>query len=374
MRLAGGLVVWALLTPTLAWAAVPGNCAKPAATADGWPVASPEAKSLDPARICTIGPSLKDQPEAEAHGVVIARQGTLVYEDYFTGGIEYGADTLHDIRSISKSVTALLIGIALDHGWLKSVDAPVFSFFPTDDDLRTPDKDRITIANLLSMTSGLDWPESAVSYNNPSNMDRQVNAAPDPYRFVLGRPLAAAPGTMWNYNSGGVELLGDILKQVSRRPLDQFAKEALFDPLGIKDWEWQRSENGTFGAAGGLWLRPRDLAKIGQLVLNRGTWNGRHIVSAAWIDTMTARHSPPGWLFNGGETGYGYLWWRGRATVGGHDADWVGGIGWGGQYLYVLPRLDLVVAVNAGVYRRSDDQTLAGETALRLAVRAAEAQ
>lgn len=374
MRLAGALAVCALLTPTLAGAAVPGNCPKPAGMTDGWPVAAPEATGLERALICGVGPSLKKLPEAEAHGVVIARHGTLVYEDYFTGGIEYGADTLHDLRSITKSVTALLVGIALDHGWLKSVDLPVFPFFPDDDDLRTPDKDRITLADLLSMTSGLDWPESAVSYNNPANMERQVDAAPDPYRFVLARPLAAAPGTMWNYNSGGVELLGEVLRQVSGQPLDRFAKEALFDPLGIKESEWQRSENGTFGAAWGLWLRPRDLAKIGQLVLNRGTWNGKRIVSAAWIDTMTARHSPPGWLFNGGETGYGYLWWRGRKTIAGRDTDWVGGLGWGGQELFVLPRLDMVVAVTAGIYRRSFEQSLAGATALRLAIGAAEAQ
>jgi CubicO group peptidase (beta-lactamase class C family) len=222
------------------------------------------------------------------------------------------------------------------------------------------------------MTSGFDWPESTVSYNNPSNIERQVDRAADPYRFVLARPLAVAPGTMWNYNSGGVELLGDILKKVSGWPLDQFAKQALFEPLGIKDWEWQRSENGTLGAAWGLWLRPRDLAKIGQLVLNRGKWDGQQIVSAAWIATMTAPHSPPAWLFAGGESGYGFLWWRGRVTVAGRDANWVGGLGWGGQRLYVVPKLDLVVAVTAGVYRRSYDQDLAGTTALHLAVSAAE--
>jgi CubicO group peptidase (beta-lactamase class C family) len=245
-------------------------------------------------------------------------------------------------------------------------------FFPDYADLRTPGKDRVTLADLLSMTSGLAWPESATSYNDPSNIVRQMVGAAHPYPFVLARPLVATPGTVWNYNSGGVELLGYILQKVSHRPLDKFAKQALFDPLGITDWQWQRSKNGTLAASWGLWLRPRDLAKIGQLVLDHGVWDGRKIVSRAWIKHMTARHSLPGWLFKHRGISYGYLWWRGKLTVADHSANWAGGIDWGGQRLFVVPSLDLVVAVTAGACHRPPDQNLAGHTALDLAARAVD--
>jgi CubicO group peptidase (beta-lactamase class C family) len=126
----------------------------------------------------------------------------------------------------------------------RNINAPVFSFFPQYADLRTPDKNRITLRDLLPMTSGLDWPERAVSYNNPSNIVHQMARAPNSYGFVLKQPLAATPGTVWNYDGGGVELRGAILQKVSGRPLDQFAKETLFDPLGITDWVWGRMPNG----------------------------------------------------------------------------------------------------------------------------------
>jgi CubicO group peptidase (beta-lactamase class C family) len=241
MRWIGAIALGVALSPALARAQAPANCSAPADMSDSWPVAAPAKEGLDPKLIWDIGRSLQKLQGAYPNGVVIVRHGTLVYEHYFVGGIEYGADTLHDVRSISKSVVALLVGIAFDRGWLDSLDAPVFSFFSEDADLSTPDKGRITLRDLLTMRSGLEWPESAVSYNNPSNVARQMGGASDPYRFVLGQPLAATPGTVWNYNSGGVALLGDILMKVSHKPLDKFAKEALFDPLGIRDWEWGRS-------------------------------------------------------------------------------------------------------------------------------------
>ncbi|MGH7111978.1 MAG: serine hydrolase domain-containing protein [Stellaceae bacterium] len=271
----------------------------------------------------------------------------------------YDARTLHDLQSITKSVTAILVGIALDRGWLKSVGAPVLSFFLQYADLRTLARERITLGDLLSMTSGLFWPDGSIL----------LSAAQDPYRFVLKQPIEAAPGKVWNYNSGGVEVVGAILKKVSGQPLDQFAKKALFDPLGITDWQWGRLANGEPGASWGLRLRPRDLAKIGQFVLNHGIWHGRRIVSAAWIKQMTAPHSNlPGWETGFGD-GYGYLWWLGRASIDDHNIPWVAGFGWGGQCAYVVPGLDLVVVATAGAYRT--DSYAAGKSALAMTLRAA---
>ena len=361
------------LVVAVARAETPAECGAPAAMSDDWPVSSPAQQGLDPELICAIGPGLAKQTEAAPNGVVVIRHGALVYEQYFAGQdmygyvVPYNANTLHDIASITKGVVALLIGIAFDRGWLSDLDAPIVSFFPEYADLRNPEKDRITLRHLLAMTSGLDWPERAISLNNWENIVRQGWSASDPYRFVLARPVKTTPGTAWNYNSGGVWLLGLILTKVSGQPIEEFAKEALVEPLGIKDEVWDRFRNGDAGTSGGLRLRPRDLAKLGQLVLNGGVWHGRQIVSADWIKQMTAPQSPRGTWFSFARS-YGYLWWQGQSLIGDHDIEWIGALGRGGQRLYVVPALDLVVAVTAGLYIANGGspavESLAGDTAL----------
>ena len=351
--------------------AAAASCGVPLDMHDGWTVAAPGKQGLDPALICGIGPRLQGWTEADAHGVVVARHGVLVYEDYFAGkdvkwplrhwreplvNTPHDAGTKHDLQSITKSVVGILVGIALDRSLIKNTDAPVLSFFPGYADLRDPDRQRITLRDLLTMRSGLRWP-----YKPYLGMARRTDAAPDPYRFVLEQPVGAAPGSRFHYNNGGVEVVGAVLRKAAGRPLDQFAKEALFDPLGIEDWEWGRMANGDPAASGGLRLRPRDLAKLGQLVLDRGVWHGRQIVSAAWIKEMTAAQ-----VVRQHASAYGYFWWTGDRTADGRAIDWIGASGWGGQNLYVLPSLGLVVVVTAGVYNfdGQGSQDLAADTVL----------
>src|SRR5436305_937 len=350
------------LLAAVARAGTSADCDAPAAMSDDWAVSPPAQQGLDPKLICAIGPSLAKLTGANPHGAVVVRRGTLVYEQYFDGDdmrgstptflMPHDAKTLHNMESINKSVIGLLVGTAFDRGLLKNLDASIFSALPEYSDLRTSEKDQITPRHLLSMTSGLDWPERAIASHDPGNILRWGYVSPDPYRFVLERSIKASPGTAWNYNGGGVWLLGLILTKIAGQPLDVFAKDALFEPLGIEEWEWARFPNGDPGTSGGLHLRPRDLAKLGQLVLDSGVWQGRQIVSADWIKQMTARQSPPGFSF-GSLRSYGSLWWQGRSSIESHDVDWVGAIGRGGQRLFVVPSLGLVVAVTAGLYLES---------------------
>jgi CubicO group peptidase (beta-lactamase class C family) len=362
MRRVGILAFAVVLAPLIAATAMAVDCPKPSDLRDGWTVAAPDREGLDPALICGIGPHLEALKEANAHGVAIARHGRLIYEHYFTGNdwrlsmslgdVSFDAETKHDIRSISKSVTSLLVGIALDRGVLTDLDAPVFSFFPEYNDLRTPEKDRMTLRHLLTMSSGLAWDETS-AYGNPSNTHWQMGIAPRADQFVLAQPLAAPPGTVFNYNSGGVDLLGLILRKVSGKRLDEFAREVLFDPLGIEDWDWDGSSGFTPSASAGLRLRPRDLAKIGQLVLERGNWHGQQIVSSSWIADSTApRLSGKGKLFDSPEgiTSYGYLWWLRRSPPDHPERDMIVGAGYGGQRVVMLPSLDAVVVTTAGLY------------------------
>src|SRR6516225_4621380 len=363
MRLIGTLVLVLVIVSTSPSKAV--DCGSPTDLRDGWTVAAPANEGLDPALICGIGPRLEALKEANTHGVVIIRHGRLIYERYFAGrdwrlatplgDVSFEAGTKHDIRSISKSVTSLLVGIALDRGLLTDLDAPVFSFFPEYDDLRTPEKDRMTPRHLLTMSSGFAWNERSVPYTDPSNNSWQMGIAPRSDHFVLAQPLAAPPGEVFNYNTGTADLLGLILRKVSGKRLDAFAKETLFDPLGIEAWDWDYHAGFNPAAGAGLRLRPRDLAKIGQLVLERGKWHGRQIVSSSWIeDSTTPRLSgnDAAMMFYRPEgiSSYGYLWWLGRSPPEHPERDMIAGGGYGGQRVFILPSLGAVVVTTAGLY------------------------
>jgi CubicO group peptidase (beta-lactamase class C family) len=273
------------------------ECDTPGAGDDHWPVATPESVGISSATLCPVVKWLGDRKETNVHAIVVVRHGKLVFDHYFTGDDEhlgrsvgevtFDPQTRHDERSVSKSVTALVLGMAIDHGWIKSVDTPVLSFFPEYADLRTPEKDRITLRDLLTMSSGLDWHESDVPYTDAANSEIRMDASPDPYHFALEQPMVAPPGQIWNYNSGSTELLGAVLRKATGKPLDQLALTMLFGPLGITDVEWYRYAQDNPSAAAGLRLRPRDLAKIGQLVLQHGAWNGKRLVSASWVDAPT---------------------------------------------------------------------------------------
>ena len=350
IRLSALVVAVCLLTP----AAPAQECAPPAARDDGWKVGAPESVGLDGARLCAIVPHLAGDSTANVHAVLVARRGILVFEHYFAGEderlgrplglIHFDPDTTHDQRSISKSVTSLLVGIAIGAGKLTGVDVPVLDFFPEYPELRSPEKARIQLKHLLTMSSGLAWDESSHYTDHPNSFIRSLSA-PDHDRFVLEQLVETAPGERFNYNTGGIDLIGTMIQKATGQPLEAFAHTVLFEPLGIADFEWL-GPPGYPMAGAGLRLRPRDLAKLGQLVLAKGAWNGRQIVPAAWIAASTKPQ-----IAGDGPYFYGYLWWLGRSPVGGRELGWAAAFGLGGQRLYIVPALDLVVAVNAGLYR-----------------------
>jgi CubicO group peptidase (beta-lactamase class C family) len=301
---------------------------------------------------------------ANVHSVLVAHAGKLVFERYLTGldeipgrffgrriaNISFDAETLHDMKSVSKSVASLVLGIAIDQGLIRSVSEPVFSFFPELADLRTPEKDRILLSHVLRMTTGLEWLEASPATGDFFNDEARMNMAPDRCRYVLGRPSTAPPGQAFHYSTGALALVAAIVRKATGMPLDAFARMKLFEPLGFEHVEWARTEGDT-DAGGGLRLRPRDMAKIGQLVLAGGRWNGRQIVSKAWIDASTDTSTPA----TDGQT-YGYLWWGGRATAHRRPVHWIGALGRGGQSIRIVPALDLVVVVTAGYYQDYSEQ------------------
>lgn len=333
-------------------------CGPPSSIDDGWVIGSPESVGMDGASLCGIAARLRLR-SSKVHSVVVARHGKLVFEQYFAGidqpwgqpegPVEFTATTRHDMRSASKSVTSLLVGIAIDRKLIASVDDPVVKFFPDHPAALPTGWDMIRLRHLLTMSSGITWDET-LPWTNPNNDEPHLAFDADPIGYVLSKPIAAPPDTLWTYNGGGTDLLGNIIERVSGQPLEAFAREALFQPLGITDFEWKSyPKNDKIAAAAGLRLRPRDAAKIGQLVLDHGTWNGRQIVSADWIaQSIAPRFQAVGYF--GGTLFYGYQWWLGRSLSEGKEVKWIGAFGWGGQRIIIVPDLDLVMMTTAAQY------------------------
>jgi CubicO group peptidase (beta-lactamase class C family) len=358
ISLLGGAAL-APLTGLRGYADPPDGCGVPVSRDDGWPVTSVnEEKPIDRDALCRMADRLAASSTANVHSVLVARGGKLVFERYFRGSDEipgriYGrrvenvtfdVDTLHDMKSVSKSVASLVVGIAIDRGLIRSVNEPIFSFFPELSDLRSPEKERIQLLHALTMSMGLKWVE-ATPANEGNNDEERMHRAWDPCRYVLGLAATAPAGQEFFYNTGALTLVSAIIRKATGRPLDEFARATLFEPLGITSVEWIRVKGDT-DAGGGLRLRPRDMAKIGQLILAGGRWNDRQIVSRGWTEASTTpKIEATGGLF------YGYLWWLGRSLLNGREVHWAGALGRGGQSIRIVPELDLVVVVTAGYYQ-----------------------
>src|SRR5579871_1838185 len=342
----------AALAPFAALPASAEGCGGPVARDDGWPLASPDdGKLIDRDALCRIAEQLTSSG-ANIHAVVVARGGKLVFERYFKGdeqvpgrfyghrieNVTFDADTLHNMQTASKSVMSLALGIAVDRGLIRSVNQPIFDFFPELSDLRSPEKDRIQLVHVLTMAMGLKWVEATAATGDYDNDEARMHMASDQCRYVLGLPVIGPAGQEFLYNTGALALVAAILRKAIGGPFDEFVRVNLFDPLGITRVEWERYR-GEVDAGGGLHLRPRDMAKIGQLVLAGGRWNDRQVVSKDWIEASTTAK-----LTATDDQSYGYLWWLGRARHNGHEVHWIGALGRGGQSIRIVPELDLVVA------------------------------
>jgi len=306
--------------------------------------------------------------DADLHSVLVWQEGRMLFElyrrsrdkpvgDWFEREVAFAADVLHDLRSVSKSVVALLVGQAVGRGEI-DVATPVLDFYPAFDDLRRDGRDRITVAHLLDMASGLAWSETTASYGTMANDETRLGWDPRPARYILDRPLAAMPGTLWNYNGGHTTLLAEILAQRTGRGLLDVARSDLFDPLGISQWEWRSGLHGRPLAYAGLRLTPPDLLRLGRMMLAGGRWQGQQVVPEAWV-TATLQ---PSITVGTGPLRYGHHWWAGQVARGGRSLAWTAGLGNGGQRLYVVPELDLAVVFTAGGY--NSEQIGRGEAAL----------
>jgi CubicO group peptidase (beta-lactamase class C family) len=338
------------------------------AATDPWSPVAPGEAGFAPDLEARLDQAIADKRIWNVHGLIVLRKDRVVLERYFEGNdrergvgdigrVAFEPDTLHDLRSCSKSIIGLLYGIALEQKKVPPPEAPLFSAFPEYADLASKEgRDKLTVQHVLTMTMGTDWDESSLVYSDPRNSETAMDNAPDRYRYILERRVIDTPGAHWSYCGGATALLARMIAKGSGRTLHEFARENLFDPLGMGATKWATASNGEPFAASGARMSARDLARIGTLMLHDGKVSDRTVVPADWIRRCTAPMVSADEIRR-----YGYQWFvldigfgkpKGWA-IGRLERMW-SAVGEGGQRLFIIPAVHLVIAMTSGNYEKED--------------------
>jgi CubicO group peptidase (beta-lactamase class C family) len=304
----------------------------------GWTTALPEEVGFDSIALSEMFDYVREN-SVPVHSVQITRHGKLVLDAYF---YPYSAAMRHDVASVTKSVTSTLIGLAIQKGFIRDVQEPVLSFFPNRPVANSDTKkQKLTLEHLLSMQAGWDCgfePKEARLF--------EMRRSADWVQFMLDLPMVAEPGTRFAYCSGNLHVLSTILSQATGTNALAFARRELFEPLGIRDVAWPADPRGNTHGWGDLQMHPRDMARLGQLFLQRGRWGERQILSEAWVHTATRAHVAR----TTNRDHYGYSWWvKGEDYPGMFEA-----VGRGGQRINVWPARDIVLVFTGSEFEPGD--------------------
>lgn len=323
----------------------------PAQVADGLAVASPAEAGLDVDLLQRLAAAAEGDDFKRLTSVLLAVDGKLVFERYFESA---NAETFHDVRSVTKTVTSMLVGLAIDRGLLTGVEAKVFDFFP-EHSVAHPDlrKQAITVEDLLTMSSLLECDDN--NRYSRGNEERMY-LIEDWVGFFLDLPIKGFPpwvtppdkspyGRTFSYCTAGTTTLGAVLEKATGQQVEDFAREALFEPLGIEEVRWPFSPLGLAQTGGGARMTSRDFLKLGLLYLQDGAWDGQQVISKAWVETSTATH-----VHAGGANHYGYLWWRRDYTAGERTFPTFFMSGNGGNKVMVVPSARLVAVITSTFY------------------------
>jgi len=315
------------------------SCKRPEQTGDGLNTESIYNFSVDSSSVSNLMKEIIKQKYGRIKSLLILKNNKLIVEEYF---YDYTRDDLQNIRSCTKSVTSLLLGIAMDRYQETSIEQTVFDFFPQYDSLRFGGREEIRLKHILTMTAGLEW----------DDYPPEMYKTEDCLRYILSRPMESIPGEKFNYNSGCSVLLGGIIENLEGKKPLVFAEEFLFTPLGITNFIWESHNSDILRCGEGLSLRPRDMAKIGLLVLNDGKWQDKQLISKEWIHESTGPHVRESNFFD-----YGYQWWHHSKNNLGWwkepnaaspaEYDLIIAFGHGGQYIMIIRDLNLIVVTTA---------------------------
>ena len=298
---------------------------------NGWRPSAPEKQGMNSEKLIEMMELVRDEDYA-IDSITIIRNGYLVTDAYL---YPFQKNTKHVIHSNTKSITSTLVGIALDKGYIKSVNQPILEFFPEKTIANLDEQKRtITLEHLLTMSSGLDTKDSWLyDWEGLGKMRYSEDWA----QYVLDLPMAQVPGNSFEYSNGVSYLLSAIIQKATKMSALEFAKKHLFGPLGITDVKWPMNPKGITIGYGGMMLPPHDMAKFGLLYLNKGRWDDRQIVSETWVEASTRKHISAN-LFDG----YGYQWWCG-------SAQYYMAVGYLGQFIFVVPEKNMVVVFTSNL-------------------------
>jgi CubicO group peptidase (beta-lactamase class C family) len=345
-------------------AQIPSINKKPVQLNDGIQTATLKDVGIDEKIVNAMTDSIIAGVYPNIHSVLILRNNKLVYEKYWAGKDEirgtlfydirnHHRDSLHDTRSVTKSVVGAAVLIAHAQGKIKSLNQRVFDFFPEYTRYDTGMKRQITIQHLLNMTAGLEWDE--VTSFDTINYERRMNNSPDGIQFVLRQPLVDTPGPKFNYSGGCTQLLAAIVEKATGMPIDKFTERYLFKPLGIEKYTWVKNRDGNPSAASGLRMRSRDMAKFGLLFLNNGKWNGKQIIPSLLVaQILTSQATAPYKWPNLIKAGYSNQFWVYTEIFYGSPITYAQCQGNGGQIIAIDKQRNLVLIITAGNYNRSD--------------------
>lgn len=331
------------------------SCFLPAVLNDGLRTAASSDVGFDSRALCAVLEAARGAAD-NVHSILVLRRGKLVAELYRSGTdrtiyalwasrVNFNAADQHDMRSISKSIVGLLYGILLQRGEVPPIDTPVASLYPEYPELANSSRRSIQIQHLLTMSSGLEWNEPSPVRRLATTDETGLFIRRCAYYYVFSRDIVASPGERFTYSGGATTVLAEIMERATKRSLQELAAAELFMPLGITEWQWTRNLRDAPMAAAGLRLKPRDLMKIGAMVLANGVWHGRSIVPATWVSQSTKPSiaaDPIG--------AYGYQWWLLSARWSGKNQTVAAAIGNGWQRLFLVPERDLAVVMTAGDY------------------------
>jgi len=312
---------------------------------DGWDTADLKTENIDARRIAALLDAILSNDYKNITSLLLVKHNKLVVEEYFP--TQFGGRAEQALRrvapqplfSATKSVNSILIGLAVQQHLIHGVDQNISTFFPEYADIfADSDRSKLTVKDFLTMSAGLSWDEWTYSYTDPRNSAVATILSPDPIRHVLDQPVVALPGAKFVYASGIAQTLGQIIYKVSGLRADRYAEQNLFQPLGISDYYWSKLPNDIVETGGGLFLRARDMAKIGFLFLNGGRWQGKQIIDEQWVKDSTTNHIDPSQIPAWVEAdGYGYQWWSGSFKVGHRTIKSWSARGRGGQFIFIFP-------------------------------------
>jgi CubicO group peptidase (beta-lactamase class C family) len=347
----------------------------PEKSSDSLAVGTISEVSMDSNLVFKAIRTIKGGGAGQVHSLLVYRNDKLVVEEYFGGNkykwdapyhydsyVQWTQEDLHNIMSVNKSITAACIEIAIDKGWITSVEQSIFDYLPEHQHLKREGREDITIEHLLTMTSGLVWSEWNADYSTPDNPIIGIwYADKDPISFILDAPLTHKPGEYFSYFGGHHILLGEILRHATGLSIDDFAAKYLFEPMGIQDVEWtNKFNNGVVECAGNLKMKPRDMLKFGIVFLENGKWNQSTILSEQWITKSSTPYAEnknikiPG--ENAGPVGYAYSWWTKELFIDDKLLNVFWANGWGGQKIIVIPDKKAVLVFTGGDYNSGTKQ------------------